>query len=48
MLTGRLNSLSLLSFERELTDSLEYKEILAVFSTKFCRRLSQVPQASLN
>ena len=34
MLTDRLNSLSLLSFERELTDSLEYKDILAVFSTK--------------
>ena len=34
MLTDRLNSLSLLSFERELTDSLEYKEILAVFRTK--------------
>ncbi|KAK7163906.1 hypothetical protein R3I94_002577 [Phoxinus phoxinus] len=34
MLTDRLNSLSLLSFERELTDSLEYQDILAVFSTK--------------
>ena len=34
MLTDRLNSLSLLSFERELTDSLEYQEIIAVFSTK--------------
>ena len=34
MLIGRLSSLSPLSFEREFTDSLEYKDILAVFSTK--------------
>lgn len=34
VLADRLNSLSLLSFERELTDSQEYKDILAVFTTK--------------
>ena len=44
MLTDRLNSLSLLSFERELTDSLEYQEILAVFSTRPRRLLPSAPR----
>ncbi|KAJ4935952.1 hypothetical protein JOQ06_017477 [Pogonophryne albipinna] len=34
MNTDRLNSLSLLSFERELTESLDYKDIISVFNTK--------------
>lgn len=34
MLTGRLNSLSLLSFEKELTDSLQYSDIFKVFNSK--------------
>lgn len=33
MMTYRLNSLSLLSFERELTESLDYNEIISVFNT---------------
>ncbi|CAL9706626.1 unnamed protein product [Knipowitschia caucasica] len=39
MLTERLNSLSLLSFERELTENIDYKEILAVFNQKSRRLL---------
>uniref|UniRef100_A0A3B4X175 TTF-type domain-containing protein n=1 Tax=Seriola lalandi dorsalis TaxID=1841481 RepID=A0A3B4X175_SERLL len=34
MLTGRLNSLSLLSFEKELTASLQYSDIFKVFNSK--------------
>uniref|UniRef100_A0A3B4VA62 TTF-type domain-containing protein n=1 Tax=Seriola dumerili TaxID=41447 RepID=A0A3B4VA62_SERDU len=34
MLTGRLNSLSLLSFEKELTNSLQYSDIFKVFNSK--------------
>lgn len=32
MITARLNNLSLLSFERELTDSLDYDEIISIFN----------------
>ncbi|CAL9692726.1 unnamed protein product [Knipowitschia caucasica] len=39
MLTERLNSLSLLSFERELTENIDYKDILAVFNQKSRRLL---------
>ncbi|KAJ4926584.1 hypothetical protein JOQ06_014334 [Pogonophryne albipinna] len=42
MNTDRLNSLSLLSFERELTESLDYKDIISVFNTK-PRRLLLYP-----
>ncbi len=34
MLTGRLNNLPLLSFERELTDKLDYDEIINIFNSK--------------
>ncbi|MGH0120104.1 UNVERIFIED_CONTAM: hypothetical protein FKN15_062794 [Acipenser sinensis] len=34
MLTSRLNNLSLLSFERELCDSLDYDSIIALFNSK--------------
>ena len=42
MLTDGLISLSLLSLEREFTDSLEYQEIIAVFSKKPRRLLPAV------
>lgn len=36
MLTVRLSNLSLLSFERELTETLDYDEIISVFNQKPC------------
>lgn len=34
MCTGRVNNLALLSFEKELCESLDYDEIISVFNTK--------------
>ena len=51
MLTDRLNSLTQLSFERELTDSLEYQVnvLCSAWNPAFsCCYKPQVPQASLN
>lgn len=41
MVTERLNNLTLLSFERELTETLDYDEIISIFNSK-ARRLRLV------